>query len=444
MSDHDYPLVQYVASPDAGAEVLFDFNVDLAQFVGHDDLTWGAPEWQGEPGSVGGQDDYRTVQFDHFYEGSKPEAYLDMSALARVLQRPEGWLLVQMASTSEPRWFHVWRSSLPESSPEQVLLRNGQPSGRYRIGVALTADPYLVGERITLDTVTIANDPTAATNPMGALLPEILGDAPAPLRIKGPDGAVGNRFLLAVATGDDAATYGLDIGTGDAVTPGTDLSDPVADAAYAGGSYRQITFATEAGDALRLSVSSPLLPLGDYMVLVRVTPNAPGVGTWSLHLDPDGAPVTMDGRSTRWVPLGIRRAGATVPVDVEAGTSSLGVDLYAAQTPPNPSALLNVDAFLFIPTGSTEVLTDDVVRDAGTAFWWDGDDEMIWATSGASLLDRESSLTGVFPRVAPGETNRLTVLLSLLGEHNSIVVDSPATESDFDLSYRPRHLWPAP
>lgn len=463
-----YPRLALTASADSDADVLYEFNVDSDGFAGHDGVDFGAPEWSGQPDAVGGVDGYRTVAFTHWFAAGRADAYTELATLSRLLLRADGWLLVQMTEASEPRWFHTWRSTPASLSPDQVLIKgDGDLAGSWGISVSLKADPFLYGERVTLDTVTIANDPTAGTNPMSVVLDEIVGDAPVPLRITvdGLDDI--SRFesmLLTLTAAEEAVMPVLwDIGTGDGAEVGTDTGAPVSDSSYVGGSYREISFATEADMVSRLARSDPdtdpieIPGIGSYRAILRVSFPDGDPSTTKFALQLKAAPTPLPAVTvvpafsvggTVWVDLGIASWPLGLPSTTDAGGPYGAIfEIYAARI--SGAASIIVDALLLIPDidvvdSATSLLTllPDVWSSDAVAVW-DGDTESFWVLNpdGTAGYTSPSPLAGVFPVAIPGRTNVLTVVTQIGDGGSGDVITSSV---DVTVSYLPRFLWPAP
>ncbi|WP_310962155.1 hypothetical protein [Nocardioides terrisoli] len=457
------PILRLTDAPSSSANVLYDFNPSPDQFAGHEGLSWGAPEWTAAPGSVGGFDGPRTVAFNHYMSGGLIGAYSELADLARALLRPDAWLLVQVTSLSEPRWFHVWRSSPAELTPENLFVRSGMPAGLHGINVSLTADPYLYGERVSLPSVTIDNDPTAALHPMSCVLDSIVGDAPAPLRY-GVANSPGHSVDMVVAStaGVDGSTPALrviDVGTGDEWTAQADTGAPVADASMVGGSYRATTFADNAMQRRLLGAD---IFTGRWLAVARLAASVASVGLdVKIHLETSAGASTDDvtvqipaGAGPWWQVLGeIDRGIPNAPTDTGVVDGSGTLQVYAQAVSGAPE--LRWDCLLLVPIGPlsgecvAHVMTEtNVVAVGGDVnAWTDGDAQTHWevvSVSGTdvSTFDLGRVQSGSFPVVVPGVPNLLTLIVT--PGANSGGSDDITMTTDLDLSYRPRFLWPAP
>lgn len=172
-----YPLVQLMASPDTGAEIFFDFNDGLS-WPEHDGFTLGAPPLLGDPGGVGADYGYRTLSFTVVVQGDEASAMRQHTELARQLVRDSMYLRFQLSEEAPSVWFRCVRSSPGESSMADVYLDRYEQ--QWRIAVALVAEPFGIGERVT-HVLNVKNDP--ALGGLSTVLTDIRGDAPAPLDI---------------------------------------------------------------------------------------------------------------------------------------------------------------------------------------------------------------------------------------------------------------------
>lgn len=456
------PTIQLVDAPDRNATVLYDLHVDPEQFVSGS-ATWGQPTWTAAPGSVGGRDEYRQVQLTHYFDGSRADAFNQLNRLAQVLLRSECYLLVQQSRNSAPRWFHVWRSNPADLSSDNVYLSDGggKMVGLYAINLTLQADPYLFGELEKIPTISINNDPAAGSNALQFELPEIHGDAPAPLMasVSGSTSIQPGISMLTVApVPDGVGTSFVPIGTGDGCTAGTDCSAPISDAAFSGGSYRQVTFATSNGLVQRLQGALPTLQPGLYRVLMRATLGLGNAGV-QLNLGRSSAvPDTVGPQisyavgtsamdKTCWIDLGEYSWPSQHDQTKPAGTLAGFWSLFLSGT-----AAVNLDALAFVPSQMSSVL--EYAPETACKFG----PVVFGGSAGAVLLDGESQwitgqpigngvapgVAGSFPVVTPAQTNLLTYFSQLGSTEFVTASDSIATVTDLDLSYHPRYLWPAP
>jgi hypothetical protein len=170
--------------------VRFDFNTagewsDDETWPEHDGFSLGVPTLEGDPDAYGVQYGLRQLEFNVIISGAYSDASRLWSQLAKELvTRRTNWLLFQFSAFSQPVWFKTYRTAPDALDFEQVDDTDDASSNLWGLGVQLAAEPFAYGERVTLPTLTVTNDPAAATNPCMAVLPEILGDAPAPARFE--------------------------------------------------------------------------------------------------------------------------------------------------------------------------------------------------------------------------------------------------------------------
>lgn len=467
-----WPRIALVASPDASAAVLYEFNVDLTRDVAHAGFDLGAPQWSGEPGQSGGMDGYRTIRFTHWLDN--PAALSALPTLGPLLTSASGWLLIQLRDGAAPRWARVWRSSPGVMSWDRLMMSDAMTVfGRHGVDIALTADPYLVGEQLTLaNAVTVNNDPASGTNPCRLVLGAVVGDAPAPAIVTVTPASPASAFtyyqwLASVHSGPTQRTPVVwQIGTGDGFTAGTDTGGGVADSTYSGGSYRSVSFSTVSSQAERLSGSTPaaLVP-GLYKVLIRVARSdtsskfslAFGISDTVTFKTIYGATKYMDRATTTsvgfatWVDLG----DFQWPVGVEIADAALltntapSISLLGSRT--SGTGAIRLDCLMLIPLETVDTLdattlVDSFTGGAPTTVTWDGETERVWgagASNTAALMFQ--SVRGGFPEVAPG-TSVLTLLRQVDSGSVTNTIDNPdsiVSTTSVTVKYRPRWLWPA-
>jgi len=311
-------LLSFVAAPTETAAVRLDLSRPGEVYVRNDGFTIGKPRFDGEPGSTGVDYGYRSLNLEVTVRGTEPAARVVLQAIAREVLRPRNWLRFQVASGAAPVWFRTYATE-----PADLSFENAG-DGIWRITVPLVAEAFAYGERVTLPSVTVSNDPAAASNPCSHLLPAIKGDAPAPLRLAVDFSATLNQSEIMIAASPVPAGYTApivwQIGNGDGLTAGADTAAPNNNVEWSGGSHRTVSFATTPGMATRLSGTAPgPVPLGRYRVLVRVGRNdnassfALRFGYSGLSEDTAGSPTVTVVRGTdaagqifkTWVPLGV-------------------------------------------------------------------------------------------------------------------------------------------
>lgn len=454
-----YPLLQFVSAPEVGATVRFDFNaalgVDSTSFYDHEGFSLGAPEMIGNPGEYGTSWGDRELTLTAFIEGSRSAALAAQTTLARELWRAENWLAFQLDANSPRFWFKTYRSAPGALSFEHVY--NDRDTDLWGIPVTLTAEGGAYGPRETIGPVTIANNPSSGTNRMSYVLPTIKGDVPAPLRVEATMQAYYQRIMLATTALDSTSSIAgpsvYDIGSSDAWTASTDTSAGVADSTYAGGSYRSVSFATQAGMSGRLFRTITIPSPGSWRALVRVG-SSDGSSTYSLQLTNGGevaTPPTTLGQSgplATWVDLGVIPLPGNVR-DREASPMNLTLTISAARTSGTGS--LRLDSLMLVPidtraTVETRSLFTYLTGSGSASIQkhrWDADEEyyqfyLDGLTATYDAVDNE----GHFLTVSPGAKNIFyyvqQVSPEVIYDANS---DSISDTASVTLSYHPRYLW---
>jgi hypothetical protein len=474
-----WPLIRFVAEPTTGATVRLDLSVDGAAWVGAEGYSFGAPTFEGGPGSVGAEYGYRRLSMTVHLQGTKTAALTTLSSLATEIQRSQNWLLFQLQSGSVPVWFRTYRTQPGELSLDAVY---DESSGsiipdRWDIEVHLDAEPFAYGAReaMTLASPTISNDPASGTNRMAMVLPAVKGDAPAELRV-GLDPSLSNmagyKFMLssvALETGASyTAPYFWQVGTGDSFTADTDTGAGVADATTSNGSYRSVSFATDATLIKRMHGTMPSMPAGLYKVLGRFR-RSDTSSTFSARLGQTVGGIDVPGLTTAvldratsfaahatWLDLGefTFPHGGQAPSDFIAADGAPTVFLQASRL--SGTGALHVDAFAAIPvSGEDVVLTKtlfsefDAIGPTGSELvLWDTAENMCWVAAPGPPLQPITAakpiLTGGFPVALPGHVNVLHVFQQVNGQKpfgGTDSSDSITATTTLSVSYHPRYLW---
>lgn len=468
--------IQLVDAPTPSASVLFYFNTNTGSpgcSVRREGLSFGIPELIGDVEAIDPLYGPRIVTFTVRIVGTKSQALVQQSTMARALLNPgpggRGWLKVQLTPLTKPVWFRTWRPR-----PDAMVLDNvttgptGSGQDVWDCTVSVPCEAFAYGERVTLDAVLLNNDPAASTNPCRIVLPGTVGDAPAPIRIRLASGEplTGERWMIAAHA---AATQRVPtiqgIGGTDGFTAGADTGASATGTNVSGGNYREVTFATNTNlvERLRRTGYPSGMTIGRYKVLVRAV-RVGATGTFSLRfMQQPGQPVygptvTMaqglaGSNYATWVDLG----DFTIPVHgpPKSVTAFLPNTGAAAQWTIEVGQLsgtsaLRLDAVMFVPldvsdTVESRVLYADFRVRGGAASGtnvWDGDAEAWWSlTSGGRAEPSTPVLAGTFPRVVPGVNNVLTMLRQVNGDSGSSNGDNLSTSANVEVSYHPRYLY---
>jgi hypothetical protein len=477
-----YPEVQFVAAPEDGAEVLFDFNDDFdaapsAIIAGS--FTLGAPSVEGDPDGLGVQYGAREVGFDVLIYGNRHAAMQTQALMARTFMlRRRGWLRVKMDFFSSPVWLRTYTPT-PAELDFSLITADEDADDAWRLEVRVAAEPFIRGERVELWSGTINNDPAHATNPLGVLLPAVIGDAPAPLRIEATFSVTRNWsdiFWSTSAVPDSWTPTVWQIGASDGWTVGTDTGAASGSAEMSGGSYRPVSFAVQPIMWTRISGVAPSSPApGRYKVMLRVAvDNGPcemairfGYNTTTGQKF-DGSKVATVGRTSAspvmhtWVDLG----------DFDFPLPRTSLDMAGVAATPNialqaqlisGTANLLLDAFKLIPLSLESTTTLETYEQADVLVSefastgpqsianevqvWDGDSEMSLRRSPSGVLDALTSGAnrGRFPTVRPGVSNALTYIQQTRTQRGAgsadPLSDGLTAYAAVTVSYQPRWLW---
>lgn len=475
-----FPEVQFVAAPEDGAEVLFDFNDNFglapAQIIAGS-FSLGTPTVEGDPDGLGVQYGPREVSFSLLVFGSRYAAMETQANLARTFMlRRRGWLRVKLDEFTSPVWLRTYTPT--PSELDFSLIQPDSVEDAWQIEVAVAAEPFIRGERVELGPYEINNNPAHATNPMGVTLPEIFGDAPAPLRITAAFSHTLNQHDILWATAAVPAGYEptvWQIGTGDGWSAANDTGAGVADSNFSGGSYRPVTFATLDTMATRILGQAPSAPApGRYKVMLRVARN--GISSFAFQFGYktpnayyyDGSKVAVMDRGANvtaahatWVDLGDFDFPLPRATGMQGVSAIPEVALAVQRIEGDDSCLL--DAMVLLPLDLESVTSlepwekvDALVSEfsgygpqavLGARQVWDGDSETSVRLDANDVLDGLDPpvCRGKFPTVRPGVTNRLTLIQQVrLSDGDFGTVDNPDlinSLASVTLSYQPRWLW---
>lgn len=466
------PEIALVSAPSPSATLLYRFNVeDGRRAAAHSGFDLGAPVWRGEPGVVGGSDDYRTIRFTHWLtpRSGDPDSVLQtaLDTLGRLLLSRTCWLLIRQRPTSAPVWARLWRSSPGPLSFEDLRIDTAI-SGRYGIPLEFRADPYLVGEQQSLaSSITVNFDPAAGSNPCLYTLPAVVGDAPAPavVQLAWSNNRHGYRHF--VSSSSAAPTF-HQLGTGDGMTIDADTTI-VSNPSFSNGSTRSTSFAAVATMLDRITGNGPALAPGAYKVFALCW-RSDTATQFNIRF---GQKVQLSyayqpTRQVPWVSGGASGHGAWIEVatllDIPQGT---GVDLSAESGTVTPdiaiglqrtsgSGAVRVDALAFVPVRDS-LYVDHPDIGPGDSFLFrevhDGELEpealyVRQAIGGALVPSQAAAVEGGYLTVVPGAGNTITMLgqthpvrVSNFWQNCPYVITHTAR---LFVTYRPLWLWPRP
>lgn len=476
--DDPYPLVRFVDAPDPDAVVRFDFNTagewaDQKVWPGHDGWTLGSPVREGDPDSYNTDWGFRRASFNLIVEGTKQTAARVMSQLSRELLRRDNWLLFQLSEFSPPVWLHTYRSTEPGPLDfTRVVNRRDDKADRWGIPVQIDADAFLYGERVTIDPITVVNSPADPDHPMWFDLPEILGDAPVPLRMRvEPVGTTNTYFIhnravhlmLTHASNEPVRIPAESMTPADASV----LISPLATDETLDQRFLYKTALPTTG-LFKLATTAANIPFGLYRIMLRTEHNSGSVTIYDsapmwvgYDIDAityrktfDFRPTSRYGKSIEhylWANMGEIQhpfGGA-----LDEGTAPLNLALWAMRSTMGGIAGYRWDEILLVPIDEDEPGTTALIQH-GTYF---GDDDALdhaWIYDGASesvhlLADGVpisafpgSVINGALPTAIPGRTNR--ILLNLGGAAEGVMdlmADDLEVETEVTVSYQPQYLY---
>lgn len=358
--------------------------------------------------------------------GTTELAATAMQKLAWELARPNNILKVQLAGATSPVFFRTFSAPDYTLSMLRLLL-----SAHTTVTLEIPAEPFALGLKEAIGSVTVTEDPAAGTNPMSWDITGVKGDVETPLVLTF---ATGNLYdagdpisVLAIRRHGTVANVPF-IQQAESMTLDTDTTAPGTDAAMSGSgsSYIRTSFATNATMVRRAHVDTyPAATNADnrgrYRVfallrrssatgsinvqlgytattaLVQNDPVATSLVTARCHVDlgiiqfPTGADPVSDGYSN--AELSVKGRYVEIAAERVSGTSTLDID-YLLFVPAD-------DSLALIDWGDALATTDQFVID--------GVHEMIYTqtTSNQVYGSKPSTLAGGFPMISPGVTNRL-------------------------------------
>lgn len=178
-----WPQVQFVESPDEASAIRYDFNdAEGVAVVLADGWSLGVSSLSGDPDGISVDFGFRELSFTQEIRGSRLEALSLLNALSREVLRRRNWLRFQLDSTTDPVWFHTYRS-LPDQLVFDHIYVDADRPDRWSIGVKLDADSWAVGAEVSHGPVEYHYDYPANTPWLGFFLPQIKGDIAVPLRV---------------------------------------------------------------------------------------------------------------------------------------------------------------------------------------------------------------------------------------------------------------------
>jgi len=351
-----------------------------------------------------------------------------MQNLARELARPSNILKVQLDGATSPVFFRTYSAPDYTLSMLRLLL-----SGNTVMSLEIPAEPFALGLKEAIASVTVTEDPAAGTNPMSWDITGVKGDVETPLVLTFPTGNLydaGNPIsVLAVRRRGTVANVPFLL-QAESMTLGTDTTLPGADAAMSGSgsSYARTSFSTDATMVRRVYLatyptSASVDVRGRYRVFALLRrSSATGDITVQLGYTSSTAPVlvqndpvaTDDVTARCHVDLGIITfpTGADPVMDGYSNTelSVAGRYIEVAASRTAGTSTLDIDYLLFVPADDQLALIDwGDAASTSDSFVIDGTHEMIYTQNGSGQVygTLPHALAGGFPTVTPNVTNRM-------------------------------------
>jgi hypothetical protein len=464
-------LLRFVDQPSLTPTVL----LEVGPYLLAREFDPGVPEFSGSPLSIGAEDGYRTARMRLQAGTSYADAAAFSNAFVQQLLKPHGWLMFQYDSMRKPMFLRYYRTQTQAADWTNAAL------GIFEFPIALTCDPYLTGEPITLGPYTITNNPRAGSgNPAFLALPAIKGDAAAPVALSVVPSVEwsGWRPLFSMIghsgiTMPGGGGYTVPIVwpvNGAGFTAGTDTAAFSANAAYVAGGFRTVSFATQAGLVTRLSGDVPTVPPpGTYKVLLRAV-RSDTTTTWAARLGQNYGVIFTAWGDTKTMGRTTSPAnGFATYLDLGQFTMPYGSagldesDIGATATPNialqiqrvTGTGTLNIDSLVLIPTELAKA-----PYDAKTAMVWfpkfgvDSNRTLVLDglnnrnrvyNFGTSLAEGiQTNIQGGYLWVWPGMTNLFQMLhqtaYSNAGGTTNTDIDSVTATASVQFVYSPRWL----
>lgn len=379
---------------------------------------------------------------------------VQLDALKAQLAKPGNLLMYQSQLASNPVFFRTLRSD------EYEVDNQLSPGQTWRVSCNVLAEPFAIGIRRDLSTVTVTNDPAAASVPSLWDITGIVGDSPTPAFVRiGTALGPGNPVILAQRTANNPTSLTL-FAQAEAGTMGTDTTVQANDAGMsgAGSNFVRTTFAT-ATLQTRLTVTVPTSSdatalRGRYRVFARIRTSAVGSNFTVRYVQNSGATNPVNGPQVsfdslastefRYTDLGVMEFPGPGPGPVAMGYS--GLPAQAATQPlgiqaarNSGTATLDIDHVYLMPADERLSITSRAAQVASSFLVIDGPNEMAYGMApsttpfgatrtvdgGGGLV----SLMGGAPMLVPGITNRWYMLRG----GSAVTTTSPV-----DVSYWPR------
>lgn len=339
-----------------------------------------------------------------------------IQALQRELDRPRNVLWWQPDINLPPVFFRTFRGPDVVTKLDFGLIK-------HRIDLTIEAEPFALGPEVGLGTLTVNQDPAASTNPTFLDLTGIKGDVETPLYVSMTNQPLSGQHL-AIATrkrGTPSAVRWFRQAEDTGLTLGLDATRTSA-ADASGGSAVRVSFATQSGNASRLSGAFPFdtgssvdWP-GTYRVMARVRVST---GTVKMQLSTGSSvssrntPTTIDGNGAfvmadlGLVRLPLRSAGRSAGYGPDHAAIGSTLSFYAERTVG--AGTLEIDFIQIVPADEEYAFVQAPVS---SGLILDGPNGDVYAHDGAGHLAPIGALVpyidGSLPTVSPrAATNRV-------------------------------------
>ena len=455
---------KFVDQPTANPTVLLDMNDGVTwRTLGGDDFKLPSPPLKRSIVSSPMVDgamlsaaayDPRTLTFTLDLLGTTDTARIaQLDALKAELAKPANLIMHQLATAAFPVFFRTLRS-------DGYVVDTEISTNFWRVSCDVLAEPFAIGARRDLSTVTVTNNPASGTNPILWDITGIFGDAPTPAFVKiGTALGAGSPVMLSQRTVNNPTAVTV-FAQCEAGTMGTDTTVQATDAnmSGAGSNFTRTTFSTIALTT-RVTVTVPTATdaaalRGRYRVFVRVRTSAAG-SNYSLRYvqnatGPDvvNGPVVSFGSLAntefRHVDLGVIEFPTAGPYPATMGYSGLpaqmvtqALGIQAGRT--SGTATLDMDYVYLMPADERFMVAARNATQANSSLIIDGPNEMAYGQpSGATpfgstrTVDNAGGMAFLFggaPMLVPNVTNRWHMIRG----SSAISVTSAV-----DVSYWPR------
>ena len=410
---------------------------------------------------------------------SAEEQSTAIQELNRIIARP-AWLKVHAPGMAEPRFYRTRRADVDviddifDARPDRTLL------------LELLAEPGARGLPETIE-FEIANDPTAAVNPLMYTFGEILGDMMSDLHLTFPVVDAAHRVVWASEARFDGTTqtepYWKSLSEAAKKTTGLPASwtiNDTPDASMISGTKRTVTHtSTTDPDFLvptqqQLLVWEDLPPQGDYRVMVRLVGVNAGMKLYFWNQAPSVFNVLLEEEAAAsasvvatettghdWYDLGIVSMPGGAPIsDVVHGLDDEPTPAlwnFGHRTSVSGEAV-DYDTIVLVPAGRP----DTVTRHGSAEFnrWFLSKTAVLdgvnnrryskgsWFGTVAPTKQAPAAITGALPVVVPGASNTLTLFVTASIDTpvplDVDVDDSKATTTVVVCTYLPTYVYDRP